>query len=56
MCVSWGPPDDNGGEPITGYRISYRNLDTSSDVMVTNPESTVRSQLLMNLDKETRYE
>ena len=56
MCVSWGPPVDNGGEPITGYRISYRNLNTSSDVMVRSPGPTVRSQLLMNLDKETRYE
>ena len=56
ICVSWDPPNDNGGENITDYRISYRNVNTSSELMTVTTGPSTRSRLLNQLDKQTYYE
>lgn len=56
ICVSWDPPSDNGGETITEYRISYRNVNTSSELMTVTTGPSTRSRLLSQLDKQTYYE
>lgn len=58
IVVSWSPPEDNGGWPITGYSI-YRSIDGSDMVMVANLSADVTSWTdvlpSQNRDKEHTY-
>ena len=54
LCVSWGPPVDNGGEQVAGYHIYLRNLDTASAFKkVSSP--VISYQLLDQLSNATTY-
>ena len=56
LCVSWGPPVDNGGEQVAGYHIYLRNLDDTTSAFRKVNSPVISYQLLDQLSNATTYE
>lgn len=53
--VNWSPPIDNGGTPITGYRIEYTtDITTWNNVPVT-VSATSNAYIITNVNNQTIY-
>ena len=35
VCVSWGPPEDNGGSPVDSYRLELQSSTGATEQVVT---------------------
>ena len=56
MKVSWTPPDVDGGSPIIGYRLEYKEK-TSTDWMPVNVnKSTDKTVVVKGLDESSEYQ
>ena len=54
LCVSWGPPEDNGGSPIDSYRLELRNS-TGTAAQVVTTEGDAHFHSLESLITDTSY-
>jgi hypothetical protein len=51
VVLSWGPPNDTGGEAITGYRVEFRGWpDSSFDGAPTTGPTATTQQLALDTD------
>ena len=54
ITIQWTAPGDDGGSPITGYRMILQNGETEIEkVDITNPGTT--SYSFRGLEKNTNY-
>ncbi|MDE0231844.1 MAG: fibronectin type III domain-containing protein [bacterium] len=56
LTVSWSPPTEDGGSPITGYQVRWKRTNESSFTDSTNLGSAVRSYQIVNLDPGVDYQ
>ena len=46
MRVSWNPPDFNGGSPITGYLVEYKQVPSFQWVKATLTDNSTNGSIL----------
>ena len=56
LTISWKPPENNGGTPVTGYYVERRS-NTSNRWIFVNKEPIKDTKLVLNdLFEKTSYE
>lgn len=53
LTISWSNPADNGGAPVTGYKLTVR--DSKKEVLDTTLAANMMSYTLENLTNDTEY-
>jgi titin len=53
--LSWTPPEDNGGAPITNYNIEYKMVDGFKWNRATLDYITEETYVITKLSKDTEY-
>ena len=56
MQVSWTPPDFDGGTPIIGYLVEYKQSTSSQWIRVNSNKSTDTTILVNELHEQTQYQ
>ncbi|XP_022091183.1 twitchin-like isoform X3 [Acanthaster planci] len=54
--ISWSPPDNDGGSPVTGYAVEYRNTDGNSWEPASNYPTKDTSAIVPNLTEGKEYQ
>ena len=55
MKVSWTPPDVDGGSPIIGYLLEYKEKTSTDWTPVKVDKSTDTTVVVKSLDENTEY-
>ena len=55
MKVSWTPPDVDGGSPIIGYLLEYKEKTSTDWTPVNVDKSTDTTVVVKSLDENTEY-
>ena len=56
MKISWTPPDVDGGSPIIGYHLDYKEKTSTNWIPVTVNKSTDTTAVIDSLDENTEYD